>query len=83
MPETKSEQSANEPRIARLERSIFWLKIGLAVVMVAVVALFIPPLAAAIGLVLFAIAVGGGVVVFITAAICVLDRLFPGPRAKS
>ena len=81
MSEMLPKPSTLEQRVARLEQNMHWPKIGLAAFVVAIVALSIPPLAAIAGMLLFAVLVGGAVVVFITSIMLLLDRLFPGANA--
>lgn len=74
----ESPPSSIDERVNRLERTVLWHKIGWSVLLAAYVAWLVPP----IGLLMVFLFIGGGMVVFITSIIWLLDRLYPGNQPK-
>jgi hypothetical protein len=78
----QSSPSVIDERLIRLERAVFWHKIGWGVLLAVLFAWLVPPVGAAIGLLMLFLFIGGGMVVFITSIIWLLDHLFPGKQSK-
>jgi hypothetical protein len=60
-------------RLDRLERYLFWHKVGWGLLLAVFIAWLVPPIGQVIGLAMLFLFIGGSVVVFITAVICLLD----------
>jgi hypothetical protein len=69
-------------RIARLERNVYWLKVAVIIVVVALIVRAIPLIGAAISFLLFTVIVVGGVIAFITSVMYLLDRFYSDSRPK-
>lgn len=80
--ETPREPSDRE-RLERLERTVRWLKLGVAILLVALVLLLIPPIFAVLGFLLYVAVVGGGMIALITGIVMLLERYFPGDTPNS
>lgn len=65
-------------RLERLECTLYWHKVGWGLLVAVLVAWLIPPIGHVVGFGMLFLFIGGSVVVFITAIICLLDRCFPG-----
>ena len=78
-PRTPPEQLADDERLARLEKSVYWLKLGVIVLLVLVGILLIPPLISLVGFVISIFVIGIGVVALIATMIWLLNRYFGGP----
>lgn len=65
-------------RLDRLERTLFWHKVGWGLLLAVLIAWLVPPIGQVVGLAMLFLFIGGSVVVFITAVICLLDRCFRG-----
>ena len=72
--------NVDSQRLARIERELVGLrrlvKVGLVLLGAALLALLIPPLRAAMGVVLLVVAIIAGVLLFIAFVMWLLDRLF-------
>lgn len=79
-PESPIRAATDSERIARLERSLRWLKVTLVVFLICVV---IPPVGGVLGLLLFIVGIAAAVVGFIVVVMCLLERWFPGKRPQS
>ena len=69
-------------RIERLERTVGRLKLGVGILLVALVLRLIPPIAAVVGFLLYVAIVIGGLLALITGIIYLLDHNFPGSERK-
>jgi len=67
---------SDRERLQRLERSVARLKIGLAIALVAVALLLIPPIARLLGLLLYFAIVAGAMMALITGLVYLLERFF-------
>ncbi|MEX2188175.1 MAG: hypothetical protein WD875_15320 [Pirellulales bacterium] len=72
--------SDDRDRIARLERSVRWVKIALVVLILCAV---FPAVAGAASAVFFVVGVGGGAVAFIVLVMCLLEWWFGGGPGKA
>lgn len=73
---TDPNDSNDRERLQRLERSVARLKIGLAIALVAVALLLIPPIARLLGLLLYFAIVAGAMMALITGLVYLLERFF-------
>jgi hypothetical protein len=75
---------SNSQRLARVQRELAGLrrlvKVGLVLLGAALLALLIPPLRAAMGVVLLVVAIIAGVLLFIAFVMWLLDRLFSNEK---
>ena len=82
MPQDSSNHPTDSERLARLERAVFWHKVGWGILLTAFVGYLIPPIGGIIGLGLIVALIAGSVIVFITLVISLLDRIFPNKRSE-
>jgi predicted membrane channel-forming protein YqfA (hemolysin III family) len=73
---TDQNNSNDRERLQRLERTVARLKIGLAITLVAVALLLIPPIARLLGLLLYFAIVAGTMMALITGLVYLLERFF-------
>jgi predicted membrane channel-forming protein YqfA (hemolysin III family) len=73
---TDQNNSNDRERLQRLERTVARLKIGLAITLVAVALLLIPPIARLLGLLLYFAIVAGAMMALITGLVYLLERFF-------
>jgi hypothetical protein len=70
---------SDRERIARLERSVWWLKVLVGVLLLIVI---FPPIADAAGAVLFVVGVAGGTLVLIVGVIALLNWWYGGEKSQ-